>query len=165
MRSPADSAAPRGVVRPALARGRPANGRSALAPLLLALLALPASGCLIARYTEGYPIARERIAEIRPGVTTRGEILAWFGPPRGYSSDTLLRSMVASPERADGFIDPSRLPDAVAYEFSEGRAQGLLLLLFNYVQAHVDSDLLVIFFDDDDRVLYYGFHEHEHSTP
>jgi hypothetical protein len=139
------------------------NGRSALARLLLALVALHASGCLIARYTEGYPIARERIADIQPGVTTRGEILAWFGPPRGYASDTLLRSMVASPERSDGFIDPSRLPDSVAYEFTEGRARGVLLLLFNYLQAHVDSDHLVIFFDDADRVLYYGFHEHEHS--
>jgi hypothetical protein len=146
---------PRGGVRPPRGASPPPAARI----LLAAALSLPAGGCMIARYTEGYPIARDRVADIQRGVTTREQILAWFGPPRGYTSDTVLRSLVAEPENSDGFLDPSRLPDVLAYEFAEGEARGVLLLLFNYVRARVDSDRLVVFFDDEDRVLYYGFHE------
>ncbi len=35
----------------------------------------------------------------------------------------------------------------------------LLLILFNYVEAEGKSDQLVIFFDENERVKYYGFHK------
>ena len=44
-------------------------------------LALLLAGCVIGRSYEGSKIREEKLKEIKPGVTTRAEIVAWFGPP------------------------------------------------------------------------------------
>jgi hypothetical protein len=45
-------------------------------------LAFLLAGCVIARYYEGPKIPEEKLKEIKPGVTTKAEILNWFGPLR-----------------------------------------------------------------------------------
>jgi hypothetical protein len=35
--------------------------------------------------------------------------------------------------------------------------RGLFFILFNYVEADIKTDHLVVFVDDNDRVKYYGF--------
>ena len=47
--------------------------------------------------------------------------------------------------------------DVLVFELTRGRAKGVFLLLFNYFDVRVANDRLVVFFDDEDRVLYYGY--------
>ena len=128
-------------------------------PLLAALLVLALlPGCLVARYREGNRLPLERVERIRPGVTTKGEILEWFGPPQSYGEASLMERILVEGPPPPGIRRPAALPDVLAYEFHDGRARGVLLLLFNYLELSVDSDRLVLFFDAEDRVRYFGVH-------
>lgn len=121
---------------------------------LLAALALP--GCVVARYREGNRLPLDRVEDIEPGVTTRAEILEWFGPPQGYSDASLIERVLVDDEPPEGTRRPARLDDVLAYELHEGRARGVLLFLFNYLELRVESNRLVLFFDEADRVRYFG---------
>ncbi len=158
---------PRGARRKTARAGRlvgPARTLAlGLAVLLLATTALP--GCMVGRFTDGNPVPLERVERIRPGETTKQEVLAWFGPPQNYSNATLIEQLLASDEVPPGAIPPYRFSDVLAYQMHEGRVRGVLLLLFNYVELHVSSDHLVVFFDDEDRVLYYGVHRLGQDAP
>jgi hypothetical protein len=47
--------------------------------------------------------------------------------------------------------------DVLVYRFTEGRLRGIVMVLFNHVRLDVASDTLIVYFDDQDRVLYYGW--------
>lgn len=126
--------------------------------LATALLASALSGCVLARYHEGNRLPVERVEQIEPGVTTKAEVLEWFGPPQSYGKASLIERMLVDDAPPEGALAPARLEDVLAYEFHEGRARGLLLFLFNYMELRVDSDRLVLFFDETDRVRYFGVH-------
>lgn len=111
---------------------------------------------MLARYREGNRLPVERLERIRPGVTTKAEILEWFGPPQSYGRDSLMERLLVDDAPPPGTRAPARLEDVLAYEFHEGRARGVLLLLFNYLELRVDSNRLVLFFDAEDRVRYFG---------
>lgn len=132
--------------------------RTGLNALVLSmLLALPlAAGCAVGRFTEGNRLPLDRVERIEPGVTTKQEILAWFGPPQNYTEGSLLEQLIVSDEITPGSVAPYRFSDVLAYQFHEGRASALFLLLFNYVRLEVESDHLVIFFDENDVVRYFG---------
>ena len=127
-------------------------------PLLaLALLAWLAAGCFSIQVTAGNQVPAERVAEIRPGETSKAQILDWFGAPEDYTDPSGLRRVFA-----DGVAVPEdvlHLPyaDVLVFELTRGEAKGVLLILFNYFDVHVANDRLVVFFDDQDRVLYYGY--------
>ena len=128
----------------------------ALASLLICASAL-ASGCFSMRVVSGNVVATDRVASIQPGVTTKAEILDWFGAPQDYTDPSGLRRVMD-----DGVVLPEdvlALPyaDVLVFETTHGRVRGVLLILFNWFDIHVVSDRLVVFFDDEDRVLYYGY--------
>jgi hypothetical protein len=126
---------------------------------LLALVCVAGlgTGCLSMKVVSGNQVPTERVADIRPGETTKAEVLDWFGAPEDYTDPSGLRRVfdeaVVLPE------DVLALPyaDVLVFETTHGRVKGLILILFNWLDIHVTSDRLVIFFDDQDRVLYYGF--------
>lgn len=125
----------------------------------LALVAVFGLGCFSIRVVSGNEIPAERVAEIEAGVTTRAEVLEWFGAPEDYTDPSGLRRVFA-----DGVLLPEdvlHLPyaDVLVFELTRGRARGLLLLLYNHFEVRVVNDRLVVFFDDEDRVLYYGYHD------
>ena len=127
---------------------------SALAMVCAAWLC---AGCFSIRVVSGNTVPAERVAEIQPGVTTRAEILEWFGAPEDFTDPSGLRRVFA-----DGVMLPEdvlHLPyaDVLVFELTRGRAKGVLLILFNTLEVHVANDRLVVFFDDQDRVLYYGY--------
>lgn len=62
--------------------------RGSRGSLVLALLLL--SGCVVGRFSEGSELPVAQIAQIDPGVTTKQQILAWFGPPQNYTEGSLL---------------------------------------------------------------------------
>ena len=51
----------------------------------------------------------------------------------------------------------NRAQDAFTYQRDILSARGSLLVLYNYVRGRIETDLLVIFFDEEDRVREISF--------
>jgi hypothetical protein len=116
-----------------------------------------AAGCFSIEVVAGNQIPAERVDDIRPGETSKAQVLDWFGAPEDYTDPSGLRRVlddgVALPE------DVLQLPyaDVLVFELTRGRVKGILTIVYNQFAVHVASDRLVVFFDDEDRVLYYGY--------
>jgi hypothetical protein len=122
------------------------------------VVALGASqACVIGRYSEGQVIPLEPIARIVPGTTTKAEILDWFGAPQSYADATFLEDYMSDRELAPGPVVDLPFADVLVYRLTEGKLRGVVLILFNHIRLDVASDTLVIYFDEQDRVLYHGF--------
>jgi hypothetical protein len=122
-------------------------------------LSILLTGCVVGRYYEGPKISAEKIKDIKPGVTTKEEIINWFGPPQNYMSPTAFNQIL---REIDVTIEPLNVypfANILSYQYNQGHIRALVLILFNYVEGKVKSDHLVIFLDDDDRVKYYGFYK------
>jgi hypothetical protein len=129
-----------------------------LGPLLLLSL-LCASGCFIGRYEEGLPVAAEKIPQIVPGKTTKAEILDWFGAPSGLADAQLLESFLADRELLPGPVVDLPFADVLVFRLTKGRLKAGTVILFSVVDFRVASDTLVVFFDADDRVTYFGYRQ------
>ena len=123
--------------------------------ILTLLMCLTQVGCVIANYSEGNRIPMDRVESIQPGVTTKQDVLDMFGPPQDYTDASILEQLITEEHSP---YAPEQLPDVIAYEFHEGRASGVVTLFVNVIKLEVDSDRLVIFFDENERVRYYGVH-------
>ena len=125
--------------------------------LALACVAWLGAGCFSIQVVAGNDVPADRVGQIRPGETTKAQVLDWFGVPEDYTDPSGLRRIFA-----DGVAVPEdvlHLPyaDVLVYELTRGRVRGILLILYNQFEVHVANDRLVVFFDDQDRVLYYGY--------
>ena len=123
----------------------------------LACVAWFGAGCFSIQVVAGNQVPAERLPQIQPGQTTKAEILDWFGAPEDYTDPSGLRRVLD-----DGVVLPEdvlSLPyaDVLVFETTRGRVKGVLTILFNWFDVKVASDRLVVFFDDQDRVLYYGY--------
>lgn len=126
---------------------------------LLALVSVAwlGAGCFSIEVVAGNQVPAERVPQIQPGQTTKAEVLDWFGAPEDYTDPSGLRRVMD-----DGVVLPEdvlSLPyaDVLVFETTRGRVKGVLTILFNWFDVKVASDRLVVFFDDQDRVLYYGY--------
>jgi hypothetical protein len=128
-----------------------------LASLLLLAVLAAAPGCVIGRYSEGQAIPVEQISRIVRGETTKTEILEWFGAPQSFADATLLESYMSDRELLPGPVVDLPFADVLVYRMTRGRLSGFLLLVYNQFRVDVASDTLVVFFDEADRVLYYGW--------
>jgi hypothetical protein len=124
---------------------------------LLLTVILFLGGCLLGNVKEGPNISEDLISRIKPGETTKKEIIEWFGPPQNYISPGIFNQVLRE-------FDVSKEPplyysfaNILSYQHTKGNMRGLFLILFNYVEADIKTDHLVIFIDDNDRVKYYGF--------
>ena len=140
-------------------RFRTSLWRPLLAPVLLGLLLAVASleGCAIAHVHQGAPIDTKRIKDIQVGVTTKQEIIDWFGPPQEVKRPELLSDIFQRLDLTEGQTRSLIYPDIFSYQYNEGDVRGILLILFNHINIDLRSDTLAIFFDDQDRVRYVGF--------
>jgi len=116
-------------------------------------------GCVMGRYYEGPKIPPEKIKDIKPGITTKEEILGWFGPPQNYISPTIFNQILRELDMTREPINTYFFANILSYQYNQGNIRGLVLILFNYIEGKVKSDHLVIFLDDNDRVKYYGFYK------
>ena len=117
------------------------------------------SGCVVGRYYEGPQISPEKIREIKPGITTREEIISWFGPPQNYISPTVFNEILREMDVTREPLTNYPFANILSYQYNRGNIRAIVLVLFNFVEAKVKSDHLVIFLDENDRVKYYGFHK------
>ena len=53
--------------------------------MAIAILLLLLNGCHTGRYVAEEPFRAEQLKSIKKGVTTKGEIIKWFGPPAGIA--------------------------------------------------------------------------------
>jgi hypothetical protein len=121
------------------------------------LVLLFSAGCIVGRYYEGPKMLAERIEDIKPGITTKEEIIEWFGPPRNYMSPTVFNKVLRDLEVTGEPLTTYPFANILSYQYDQGNIRALVLVLFNYAEAKVQSDHLVIFLDENERVKYYGF--------
>ena len=125
----------------------------ACAAALLPTLLL--SGCLYAQGSGyfGSQLDPEVVARIVPGQSTKADVLELLGPPREFLRSEVLGSLGDETTRVNGAVAlGNRAQDAFSYQRDRFRARASFLLLYNVVRSDVVSDLLVIFFDPEDRV-------------
>jgi hypothetical protein len=122
-------------------------------------LAFLFAGCVVGRYYEGPKISEEKIKEIKPGVTTKAEIVSWFGPPQNYISPTIFNEILREMDVTREPLTNYPFANILSYQYNRGNIRAIVLILFNFVDAKVKSDHLVIFLDENERVKYYGFHK------
>jgi hypothetical protein len=115
------------------------------------------ASCVIGRYYEGPQIPEEKINEIKPGITTKAEIINWFGPPQNYISPTVFNEILREMDVTREPLTNYPFANILSYQYNRGNIRAIVLVLFNFVDAKVKSDHLVIFLDDNEKVKYYGF--------
>ena len=125
-------------------------------PALVLVTLLCGLGCAIGRYDEGSPVAFEKVPSIVVGQTTRKEILDWFGAPTGMADAQMLEAFLADRELTPGPVVDLPFADVLVFRMTHGRVQGLVLILWNWLDVRVTHDTLVVFFDANDRVSSYG---------
>ncbi len=123
---------------------------------LAALGALALCGCFNIGVVTGTEIPADRVANIVPGQTTKDEILRWFGAPYEATDGEVLTRMFDAGEIAAEDLVALPFSDMLAFEILEGDARIMMTIVFNWARVDVKRDRLVVFFDEHDRVLYYG---------
>jgi hypothetical protein len=125
--------------------------------IIVAFLVFFLNGCIIGHYTEGPEFMTEKIEEIKPGITTKEEIINWFGPPQNYVSPTVFNQILSEMNVTKEPLTTYPFANILVYQRDEGRIRALVLILFNHAEFRVKSDHLVIFIDNNERVKYFGF--------
>jgi hypothetical protein len=114
------------------------------------------AGCVSADTYEGSEIPWDAVERIRAGETSRSEVLTWLGAPHNFVNPTVLAAFL----EGEGIESESyaRYPfaDVFVYQLTRGRLRGIAALVYNRFELHVDSDLVVILFDETDRVRHLG---------
>jgi hypothetical protein len=141
--------------------GLASNGRALralAAPALLTLAIVPASaGCLSVNFTEGSKVPEARIKDIVPGVTTRTDVLSWFGAPDTFSNNSLISNIAEEMDLTPREALALPFSDAMVFRFTAGRMKGTFLGVWNSVEMRVTADTLVVFFDEQDKVSSFGY--------
>jgi hypothetical protein len=132
---------------------------------LMALTALAQSGCINIGVTVGEEIPAELVSQIVPGKTTKGEILKSFGAPDQYTDAALFARLFDIGEIAAEDLVALPFSDLLVYEIDDVNAHVLITVLFNWVRADMLRDRLVIYFDENDVVLYYGITRQRDELP
>lgn len=125
-------------------------------------LALPffLSGCLMvnASGSFGPKLDPAVIAKIVPGETSKREVLALLGPPEEFLRSEVVESLADETTRVSGAISlGNRAQNAFSWQRDQLLGQGNVLLVYNRFVAEVQSDVLVVFFDEEDRVREVSF--------
>jgi outer membrane protein assembly factor BamE (lipoprotein component of BamABCDE complex) len=95
--------------------------------LLLVGLSLFINGCVLSRGRVGNPIQEESLSQIEKGISNKELVVTLLGAPD--------RIIVGNDK------------EIFHYYYYDGKAPGLILLVFNIVSVNVRSDNLYVFFD------------------
>jgi hypothetical protein len=129
-----------------------------LISLLIFSIAVGASSCIKGHFMEGNIIQEDNISRIQNGVTTREEILKWFGPPVEYQDPETLKMIMQTLDlTADSMAVTHPFEDAFIYEHVYAKTSGVFALVAIYLKTDTKRDVLIVFFDENDKVKYYAF--------
>jgi hypothetical protein len=124
------------------------------------LPALLLSGCLYVQASGSFGsyLDPALVSRIVPGESTKGQVLELLGPPEEFVRSEVLGSLGDETARVAGAVSlGNRAQDAFTYQRDTLSARGSLLLLYNHARGQIETDLLVIFFDEEDRVREVSF--------
>ncbi len=128
--------------------------------LALAFVAWFGAGCLALNVVGGNEVDEDRVARIQSGATTRNEILDWFGSPAAYTDPSGLRILFEAAEVMPEDVLTFPYADVLVFQLTKARVRGYGLwfpFLLYYADIRAATDRLVVFFDENDRVMYYGY--------
>src|SRR5512135_484821 len=136
--------------------------------LLLAAIVLP--GCVMGRVYRDHALDEGKIATIQRGVTTKQEILDFFGPPQEIEARELTAIGIPFEPFLSRRGDKPPIEQIVAarffrYTYTRANAMALILILFNYAEFDQKSDNLVVFFDGDNKVEDFAFRKDTDQLP
>ena len=121
------------------------------------LLAVMLSGCISFSGHFGTKIRVEHIPKIEDGVTTREEIMSWFGPPSAFFNPSFLDVILGD---EDEMMDTGTavLNDVYSYRYIENESTLFFIpILFGLFDAEAVSETLIVFFDEEGRVEYHAY--------
>ena len=119
-------------------------------------LSLPA--CIKGYFMEGNKIYEDYISQIKRGQTTRDDVLKWFGPPVEFQDPKTLKMLLKTLDlTAETPSMDHPFEDAFVYEFTYAKTSGFSIILYTYSKTDSKKDILMVFFDDDDKVKYYAY--------
>ena len=124
---------------------------------LCTLLLFSAAACVSVNYTEGSKLAHDKVKDIMPGVTSRSEVLSWFGAPETFTNPSLISNVAEDLELTPTEVLQLPFADAMVFRFTAGRIDATFLGVWNRLNLRVTADTLVVFFDEQDRVSSYGY--------
>jgi outer membrane protein assembly factor BamE (lipoprotein component of BamABCDE complex) len=111
----------------------------------MVLLTILAGGCTIGRVYIGSEIKQDPKEKIQNGVTTKSEILEYFGPPdlvqRQFDGDVFIYAFLRK-NSTKFFIEEPLITKVT---------------IFSYSRIQQKKDALVILFDKDGVVRNYGY--------
>jgi hypothetical protein len=132
-----------------------ARGAALLPALLL-------SGCLYVQASGSFGsyVDPALVSQIVPGESTKGQVLELLGPPEEFVRSEVLGSLGDETARVSGAVSlGNRAQDAFTYQRDTMKARGTMLIFGNLVRGQIETDLLVIFFDEEDRVREVSFRQ------
>jgi hypothetical protein len=124
------------------------------------LPALLLSGCLYVSTSGafGSQLDPAVVSQIVPGESTKGQVLELLGPPEEFLRSEVLTSLGDDASRVSGAVAlGNRAQDAFTYQLDTLSAWASMLLVYNHIRGQIETDLLVIFFDPEDRVREISF--------
>ncbi|HVY60875.1 MAG TPA: hypothetical protein VHF22_04445 [Planctomycetota bacterium] len=139
--------------------------RAALAALALAAAGPGGAGCIsLNRQYEGVELPTARLASIKPGVSTKQDVLSRFGPPTQIQRRDLDALIQGTAARYQGSeltlkLDPAVLDDVYVYEYRRVNRNAYVFVFFNYIKSDEKSDRLIFFFDRAGKVAGWGLTE------
>lgn len=123
--------------------------------LLVLLLSLPACLVVGGHGTQGPRFTPDQLATLTPGTSTRADVLAALGPPSEYLDPDTAAILLEDELRLSGTLDMSRRAARVwTWQWDEISVGGTILLVYNRLDVDTTSELVVAFFDDQDRLLH-----------
>ena len=121
------------------------------------LPALALSGCISFSGHFGTRIRVENIPRIENGVTTREQIMGWFGPPSAFFNPTFLDIIFENEEEMVG-PGAAVLNDVYTYRYIENKTTVLFVPIFvAFLDTVAVAETLTIFFDENGRVEYHAY--------
>jgi len=128
-----------------------------LSVLIGFLAALASSGCVSFSGHFGTKIRLENIPRIEDGVTTREEIMSWFGPPSAFFNPSFLDVIFGDEDEMIG-AGAAVLNDVYTYHYIENKTPLFFVPIFvGLLDTVAVSDTLTIFFDENGRVRYHAY--------
>lgn len=122
----------------------------------MVLLGAVLSGCISARYSEGEGIPWESVGGVRPGQTTKNEVLEAFGAPQNFSSPSALAEFLENQGLEPETYSRYPFADVFAYQATYGALRGFTLIFYTRLELKILSNLVLIFFDEQGVVTHVG---------
>jgi hypothetical protein len=121
------------------------------------LLGAVSSGCISFSGSFGTEIPVESIPQIQDGITTRDQIMSWFGPPSAFFKPSLL-DVIFEEEEDVMKPKPVLLDDVYTYRYVETQSTLFFIpILVGIFDAVAVSETLTIFFDETGKVEYHAY--------